>query len=83
VTLVYQAANLVDAQLAADELTHGDIVCEVTGQYLSGAIGELPPTEVLGVRVLDPADEQRARRLIAEWELSVCWQCGEPEAPDP
>lgn len=84
-TQVYQAGTLVEAQLVADELTQAGIDCVVTGQFLSGAIGELPPTDVLGVKIQDAAEEQRARRLIAEWELSrkrvrddwFCRSCGE------
>jgi len=49
VPLVYRAANVVDAQLVVDELRAGGMQARVTGTYLSGAIGELPPTEVIGV----------------------------------
>lgn len=84
-TVVYHPANLVEAQLAADELSEAGIACEVTGQYLSGAIGELPPTEVLGIRIVDPAHEQQAKRVLADWEITrrrvredwFCRQCGE------
>ncbi len=82
---VYQAATVVDAQLVADALTEADIACELTGQYLSGAIGELPPGDVLGVRIHDATLEARAREVIADWDLArkrvrddwFCRGCGE------
>lgn len=84
-TIVYRPANLVEAQLVADELEEAGIACEVTGQFLSGAIGELPPTDVLGVRIRDQELEDRARSVIAQWETTrrrvrddwCCQQCGE------
>lgn len=83
--LVYRAASVVDAQLVSDLLAEAGIVSEVTGHYLSGAIGELPPSDVVGVRILNPDDKGRARALIEDWELSrkrvrddwFCRQCGE------
>ena len=84
-TIVYRPANLVEAQLVADELEEAGIACEVTGQFLSGAIGELPPTDVLGVRIMDAAQESKALRVVADWETNrrrvrddwCCQQCGE------
>ena len=48
--VVYRAAGPVDAQLVADELRAQGIGCEISGGYLSGAIGELPPTRWAGTR---------------------------------
>lgn len=67
---VYSAATLIDAQLVVDELAAGGMQAEITGRYLSGAIGELPPGDVIGVRLLQPRHEERARALIAEWEAT-------------
>lgn len=83
--LIYRAANLVEAQLIVDELRAGGMAAHVTGSYLSGAIGELPPTEVLGVWLLEEAHEERARAIIDDYEQSrqmpaqdwKCEQCGE------
>jgi len=80
VTRVYRAANLVEAQLVVDELAASGLQAEVTGHYLSGAIGELPPSDVIGVRVFEPADEKRARALIEAWETErrrpkADWYC--------
>ena len=69
-TQVYKAANVVEAQLVVDELAAGGMQAVVTGHYLSGAIGELPPSDVIGVRLLEPRHEERARALIGEWEAA-------------
>lgn len=83
--LIYRAANVVEAQLIVDELRAGGMQSHVTGSYLSGAIGELPPTEVIGVWLEVPAHSDRARRIIEDFEASrlrseadwMCRQCGE------
>lgn len=80
--LIYRAANQVDAQLVVDELRAGGIRTRITGSYLSGAIGELPPSEVIGVWLDHPQHEDRARLIIAEFEASRQependWQCSD------
>ena len=67
---VYRAASPIDAQLVADELGAHGIGCTVTGGYLAGAIGELPPGDILAVRLHDPRDDARARALIAAFEAA-------------
>lgn len=78
--LIYRAANTVEAQLIVDELKAGGMQAHVTGSYLSGAIGELPPTEVIGVWLEQMQHQQRAREIIDEFESSRKkpshdWQC--------
>ena len=68
--VAYRAANLVDAQLVADELRAHGVGCEVTGGYLSGAIGELPPSDVIAVRLHDRHDEARARDVVESLEAA-------------
>lgn len=60
----YQAANPVDAQLVVDLLASEEISAFTQGQYLSGAVGELPAGELLRVWVPDE-DVERARAVIA------------------
>lgn len=67
---IYRAANLFEAQLVVDELKAGGMQAYITGEYLSGAIGELPPTDVIAVWLCEPRHEERARALIAEFEAS-------------
>ena len=63
----YQAANPVDAQLVVDLLASEGIATFIQGQYLSGAIGELPAGELLRVWVADEHVD-RARAVIASRE---------------
>ena len=78
--LVYHAANLVEAQLVVDELAAGGMRSRVTGSYLSGAIGELPPGDVIGVWLDEPRHLDRARAMIEEYEATrrsrrPDWRC--------
>lgn len=78
--LIYRAANLVEAQLIVDELRAGGMLARITGNFLSGAIGELPPTDVIGVWLEEPRHRERARAVIDEYEASrlqalADWQC--------
>ena len=41
--IVYRAANIIDANLVKNALDAEGIPAFVGGQYLTGAIGELPP----------------------------------------
>lgn len=78
--LIYRAANLLEAQLVVDELQAGAMQAYITGSYLSGAIGELPPTEVIGVWLVEARHSERARDIISDFESSrqkteKDWQC--------
>lgn len=78
--LIYRAANQLDAQLVVDELRAGGIRARITGSYLSGAIGELPPSEVIGVWLDEAQHHERARSIINDFESSRRqpgrdWQC--------
>ena len=78
--LIYRAANLIEAQLVVDELHAGGMQAHVTGSYLSGAIGELPPGDVVGVWLLQEQHTERARSIIDDFEASQRrpssdWQC--------
>jgi len=82
VLLVDRAAKLIEAQLIVDELKAGGMQAHVTGSYLGGAIGELPPTEVIGVWLTEALHTDRARSMIEEFEASrqrpaADWQCSE------
>jgi len=85
VLLVYEAENLIDAQLALDELRAGGLDAVMKGQYLSGAVGELPTSGLVSVWITEPRHEQRALDLIAGYERDKsrepspveCTSCGE------
>ncbi len=87
---VYQAADLVDAQLMLDRLLAEGIECAIQGSYLSGAIGELPADATPSVWVVNDEDAARARQFArtlyahgaehsAPW---VCTTCGERHGGD-
>jgi hypothetical protein len=62
----YHAANPVDAQLVVDLLASEGIAAFTQGQYLSGAVGELPAGELLLVWV-----GRRRRRSCARRDRRV------------
>ncbi|NND90735.1 MAG: hypothetical protein HKN42_07700 [Granulosicoccus sp.] len=68
--LIYRAANLVEAQLVVDELRAGGMQAHITGSYLSGAIGELPPSEIIGVWLEQAQHHDRARSIIDDFEAA-------------
>ena len=85
--IVYQAENIIDANLVKNALEHDGISAFVSGQYLTGAAGELPPIALVNVMVA-AVDWPRARP-IAE-RIDAAWaerrEHPEPDAgwlPDP
>lgn len=66
--LIYSAANVIEAQLIVDELRAGGMQAHVTGSYLSGAIGELPPSDIVGVWLNEAQHLERARIIIDAFE---------------
>lgn len=66
---IYQAANLADAYLIRQLLEQERIEAYIAGEYLQGALGELPANTPVDVRVA-PEFASRARRIVEEWERS-------------
>jgi hypothetical protein len=62
--IVYQAENIIDANLVRNALEHAGIGAFVSGQYLAGAAGELPPLGLVNVMVAETQWPQA--RAIAE-----------------
>ncbi len=60
--IVYQAENIIDANLVKHVLEHAGIVAFVSGQYLTGAAGELPLNALVNVMVTQ-SDWPRARTI--------------------
>lgn len=80
--IVYRAENLFDAHLVKDALEAEDIPAFIAGEYLTGAVGQLPAMDYIAVMVPESslatargivsAVEARlgeARRAILEDEL--------------
>jgi hypothetical protein len=59
VKIVYRAENIIDANLVKAALDEAGIQAFVSGEYLTGAIGQLPVWDLVTVMVAD-ADVERA-----------------------
>lgn len=71
--IVYEAENIIDANLVKNALEHAGIPAFVSGQYLTGAIGELPPLALVKVMVAE-IDWPRARAIAEriDADLAEC-----------
>lgn len=83
--VVYEAENVIDAHLVKGLLENAEIMAFVRGEYLAGAIGELP---VMGlVAVLVPESQYAAAdRLLREWRgeaADAAWLSSWGLEPDP
>ena len=56
---IYSAASVLDAQILCDMLTEAGFSAVVTGGYLTGAVGEIPPDSYVKVLV-DCDNDERA-----------------------
>ena len=73
--VVYEPENLIEAHLVKGLLAQAGIDAFVQGEYLSGAIGELPAMGLIAVMVADE-DVAAARAVIVDWQNAA------PEMPD-
>jgi len=64
---VYECTLAVEAHMICDLLARAGISSRVDGEFLAGAIGELPLGSAIKVRV-DPSRAAEAREVIDEWE---------------
>lgn len=67
---IYQAAHGVDAHMVRALLEQAGIPAQVRGEYLQGALGELPVSGMVAVWVPE-GEAARARELVLDWERSV------------
>jgi len=65
VKIVYEAENIIDANLLKNALEHEGIVAFISGQFLTGAAGELPPLGLVKVMVAE-MDWPRARAIAEQ-----------------
>lgn len=67
--IAYRAQSLIDAHLVKDALEQAEIPAFVAGEYLTGAVGQLPALDYVAVMVpeaaLAPA-ETVVRRIEAQ-----------------
>ena len=63
---VLHALNSVEANVVKGLLESEGIACSVLGEYLQGAIGELPATGLIRV-VVNDEDYDQARTIVDNW----------------
>jgi len=68
--IVYRAENLFDAHLVKDALEAGDIPAFISGEYLTGAIGQLPAMDYIAVMVPE-SSVAIARGIVGEVEAQL------------
>jgi hypothetical protein len=49
--IAYRAENLIDAHLVKDALERAEIPAFISGEYLTGAVGQLPAMDYVAVMV--------------------------------
>ncbi|MCH9694930.1 MAG: DUF2007 domain-containing protein [Gammaproteobacteria bacterium] len=64
---VFDASNNLEAHMVMHQLQQAGIEAEIVGEFLQGAIGELPAAGNVRVVVKD-TDVATARQIIADWE---------------
>lgn len=87
--IVYRAASMIDAQMVLDDLIAAGMKARIQGGYLSGAIGELPPDQLISVWIDQEMHFDRARQVVEEFEATQrlrgaerpCPNCDEMLAP--
>lgn len=79
--IVYRAENIIDAHLVRNVLEAAGIPAHVGGEYLTGAIGELPVMGLVTVMVAE-RDVAAASRLAAEVDAELSERRGADWEPD-
>jgi Putative prokaryotic signal transducing protein len=79
VRIVYEAENIIDANLVKNALEHEGIVAFVSGHYLTGAAGELPPMALVKVMV-SVIDWPRARAIAESIDAELAERRAEPDS---
>ena len=79
--IAYRAQSLIDAHLVKDALEREEIPAFIAGEYLTGAVGQLPALDYVAVMVPESsaataqaivrgveAQLAEARASVAEWD---------------
>ena len=64
---ILDAKNTIEANLIKGLLQQQGIESYISGEYLQGGIGELPPIGIVQIQV-DDDDAARAQQIIQAWE---------------
>lgn len=68
--IAYRAETLIDAHLIKDALEREEIPAFVSGEYLTGAVGQLPAMDYVAVMVPDSTREA-AERVVRATEAML------------
>ena len=68
--IIYRAENLFDAHLVKDALEHADIPAFIAGEYLTGAVGQLPAMDYIAVMVPE-SSMTTASAIVSEVEAQL------------
>ncbi|HEV2680162.1 MAG TPA: DUF2007 domain-containing protein [Rhodanobacter sp.] len=68
--IIYRAENLFDAHLVKDALEAEGIPAFIAGEYLTGAIGQLPAMDYIAVMVPE-SSVATARGIVTEVEAQL------------
>lgn len=76
--VVYRAENIVDANLVKAALAAEGVPAFVAGEYLTGAIGELPVRDLVAVMVAD-IDLERAAPVAQAIDADLRQRRADPD----
>ncbi|MFZ5636138.1 MAG: DUF2007 domain-containing protein [Pseudomonadota bacterium] len=76
---IYRSTSIADIYLLRDLLAQAEIEAHVSGEYLRGAVGELPPDTPVSLTVHE-AQAAAARDIVMDWERSR--PVDEPDSDD-
>ncbi len=68
--IIYRAENIIDANLVKNALASEGITAFISGEYLTGAAGELPAWNLVTVMVAEQ-DIVRARVIAGEVDAAL------------
>jgi hypothetical protein len=68
--IAYRAENLIDAHLVKDALERAEIPAFISGEYLTGAVGQLPAMDYVAVMVAE-TNLAAAEGVVREIELQL------------
>jgi len=75
--IIYRAQNLFDAHLVKDALEHAEVPAFISGEYLTGGVGQLPALDYVAVLVPDSSVEaaepivREIDHVLAEARLAI------------
>lgn len=79
--IVYRAENIIDANLVKAALALEQILAFVSGEYLTGAIGELPAWNLVAVMVAEH-DVERALPVVQAIDADLRQHRASVDLPD-